>query len=65
VQCREFHGAAATGLCTSPLDSVADWDFARNGVVFFVYRQPPREAGNIGRARRTSAGAVSSRAKGA
>ena len=30
------------------LDSVPDRDFSRNRVVYFVYRQPPKEAGDIG-----------------
>src|SRR4029450_5137418 len=30
------------------LDSVPDRDFARNRVIYFVYRKPPKEAGDIG-----------------
>ena len=30
------------------LDSVPDRDFARNRVIYFAYRQPPKEAGDIG-----------------
>jgi glucose/arabinose dehydrogenase len=30
------------------LDSIPDRDFARNRVIYFLYRVPPKEAGNIG-----------------
>jgi glucose/arabinose dehydrogenase len=30
------------------LDSVPDHDFARNRVIYFVFRKPPKEAGDIG-----------------
>ena len=30
------------------LDSIPDKDFARNRVIYFLYRVPPNEAGDIG-----------------
>jgi glucose/arabinose dehydrogenase len=31
-----------------PLDVVPDKDFARTRIIFFLYRVPPKEAGDIG-----------------